>query len=306
MDGLYHIVMAADDNYAQHLGVCLVSLFMNNRTLSFCVHVFESGISDINRRKIEEVALQHHQTLLFHSMSGNDFVGFPLSDAFQSYYSIATLFRLRLGEMLDQRISRALYLDSDTIVCGSIIDLLTIDMSGYALAAVMDSPWQLEYAEEHIGIQRDIGYFNSGVMVIDMAKYRMADVWNKAIELVKQGAKLPFLDQDILNIMFTGQWREIPCKWNLLNAFLKKVYKGCTRYQQMKEGIIDRRIIHYSAKVKPWNWNCYHPLRGEYFRYLKMSPWKDVTLTKTYMQRLSRIKHFILNDSPYINLLLFR
>lgn len=293
MDGRYHIVMAADDNYAQHLGVCLVSLFVNNRTLSFCAHIFESGMSEINQRKIEEVAKQYQQTVLFHTMSINDFVGFPLSDAAQSYYSTATLFRLRLGEMLDHSISRVLYLDSDTIVCGPITDLLMVDLNGCALAAVMDSPWQLEFAEEHIGIKKDIGYFNSGVMVIDMTQYRMADVWNKSIELIKQGRKLPFLDQDILNILFTGQWKEIPCKWNVLNGFLKRQYQdGSSRAKEIVEGIQNRVIIHYSAKEKPWMWRCENPLKAEYFKYLRMSPWKDYRMSLSLYEKLVFVKRY--------------
>lgn len=35
----YYIAMAADDNYARHLGVCLISLFENNRDRKFAIYV---------------------------------------------------------------------------------------------------------------------------------------------------------------------------------------------------------------------------------------------------------------------------
>ncbi len=35
-------------------------------------------------------------------------------------------------------------------------------------------------------------------------------------------------------------------------------------------------IIHYACKIKPWQMYCKHPFWGEYFKYLKLSPFKDV------------------------------
>lgn len=295
--------MATDDNYAQHLGVCIVSIFENNSNRSFFIHVFSSDISISNRRKIESIALRYKQSVVFHEMSIEDFKDFPIESATNSYYSNATLFRLKIGDLLDKNIERVLYLDSDIIVCGDIGELFDINMYGAPIAAVKDTPWMLDFAEKHLGISKDAGYYNAGVLLIDLNLYRNARIWEQSLELVRSETALPYLDQDILNLVFKNRWLELPCKWNILNGCLRKMYlnDACTRFAEYKEGITGRRIIHYSAKEKPWSWRCYNPLKEEYYKYLKISPWNGFTPNRTLRQWLSLAKHFILSiDEGYV------
>ena len=52
----YEIVYAADDGFASIMGVSLLSLLKNNQDLeNLRVTIFNSGISDENKEKIEEI-----------------------------------------------------------------------------------------------------------------------------------------------------------------------------------------------------------------------------------------------------------
>lgn len=281
---VHHVIMAADDNYAQHLGVCLVSLFENNKQLSFEVSIFENKISKDNKTKIIEVARNYNQSVRFVSLCIKDFSDFPIT----AYYSPVTYFRLRLAEYISEDIERVLYLDCDTIVCNDIRPLLDIDLKGFPLAAVLDTPWQVNFASDILGIPLSSGYFNAGVLMIDMKAFRAVDVFKQAHTILKEYEQLPFLDQDILNIIFCDKWMRLPCKWNLLNGFFRRVYQDSSdRAIEMKEGIYSRCIVHYSAAEKPWTSNCVHPLISQYYHYLAFSPWKDFRVNK-------RIRHQLL------------
>lgn len=288
---MYHVVMASDNNYAQHLGVALVSLFENNKDLSIKVWIFEPGIHAQEVENLRSIASYYGQSIEFVHIDIADFEEFPVN----SYYSPVTWFRLRLGQYIDKDVERILYLDCDTIVCGSLKELLDLDLCGNAIGAVKDTPWQLAEASAYLWHDSNTReYFNAGVLLIDMNGFREADVFNRAIDVLRSGQKLPFLDQDILNLVFESNWHQLPCKWNLLNGFLKREYQdGSARASEMREGIKSRVIIHYSAWQKPWMWMCENPLKKEYLKYLRLSPWKDYKVRLSPYERLVFVKRYL-------------
>lgn len=300
---MYYVAMAADNNYAQHLGVCLVSLFENNKCC-FTIYVFENDISIVNKEKIGSIASKYGQKVFFVTIDDDVFSDFSVT----SYYSLATWFRICLGQFIEKSVDRLLYLDCDIIVNGDIEELMNVDLRGFSMAAVMDTPWQLDYVQDYLGTDKESGYFNAGVMLIDMRAYRAADVFRKAIEILKEKDQLPFQDQDILNIVFEKHWLELPCKWNLLNGFLKKDYMTDPRYPAIATGIRDHVIVHYSAKEKPWSWRCMNPLKDYYYKYLDISPWKGFYPEVTVRQQFASWKNCFLmacgiRKSPYISFL---
>lgn len=55
-----------------------------------------------------------------------------------------------------------------------------------------------------------------------------------------------------------------------------------------------RAIIHFSAKEKPWSWFCMNPLKEEYFKYLRVSPWAEFRIKRTFRQKLALVKNRLL------------
>ena len=50
-----NICMAADDNYAVHLGTCIISIVENNCSNNINMHILNNNISDSNLRKIKSL-----------------------------------------------------------------------------------------------------------------------------------------------------------------------------------------------------------------------------------------------------------
>ena len=145
---VYNIAMAANDSYAQHLGVCLVSLFENNRDRRFLVYLFSDNISSVNIDRIESVCAGYGNRLTVICPDRKDFEDLPMT----SYYSLSTYFRLRLADYLGESVKRVLYLDCDMTVVANIGDLLDTDLEGFPIAAVNDTPWQVRFSSEHLGL----------------------------------------------------------------------------------------------------------------------------------------------------------
>jgi lipopolysaccharide biosynthesis glycosyltransferase len=194
--------------------------------------------------------------------------------------SVATYFRLLLPGLLPAELSRLIFIDSDAIVNSSLEPLWNLDLNGKALAAVPD----------HWISCRDHGYvhgeyFNAGIMLIDLQRWRQADVLGIGGAFAKANPhRLRHWDQDVLNHVFKNDWLSIGERWNacphlygLLPDFSLDP-SGLTNTE--KQAITDPAIIHFAGPgpVKPWNAACPHPWRELYRQAKAHTPWASKPL----------------------------
>src|SRR5699024_10844753 len=83
-----------------------------------------------------------------------------------------------------KEINRVLYLDCDTLIVDSIRDLWNIDLEGNTIAALKDS--FSKYYRKNISLDQNDIMFNSGVMLIDMDKWRQNKVEEKVLNFIKE------------------------------------------------------------------------------------------------------------------------
>ena len=76
-----------------------------------------------------------------------------------------------------------IYLDSDLIIRDDIEDIWNTDVSEYFLAAVPDP-----YSDNHValGFREDEKYFNAGVLVVNLAKWREVEVLPSSSPMLKK------------------------------------------------------------------------------------------------------------------------
>ena len=56
------IVYASDDNFAEILGISVISLFENNKDMQeIIVYILDSGISIVNKEKIESIFKEYNR-----------------------------------------------------------------------------------------------------------------------------------------------------------------------------------------------------------------------------------------------------
>jgi lipopolysaccharide biosynthesis glycosyltransferase len=102
-------------------------------------------------------------------------------------------------------------------------------------------------------------YFNAGVLLIDMERWREEQISEKAVAYLRQFPKTPFSDQDALNVVCDGRWKKLDAEWNQQNHF------GTSLAETPAD---DRpRVVHFITGSKPWNTSQYHPSAAFYDQY---------------------------------------
>lgn len=92
------------------------------------------------------------------------------------------------------------------------------------------------------------GYFNSGVLVADMDRWRTDQVSRTAPRMFhRYRQSLRSINQDILNVIFAGRWTALPTRWNKLID-----HPGDDRFNRLDYLTRGQGIVHYVGRTKPW------------------------------------------------------
>jgi lipopolysaccharide biosynthesis glycosyltransferase len=214
--GLPQVVTAADERYLPYLGCLLVSLGEHGAAgQPVEITVFHRGLALHVRRELTGLLprrLRLHwvepDAVLLRS------VGAPtdLERASPHY------FRLLAPLCLPDH-DRALYLDADTMVLSDLTPLWSTDLQGRAVAAVRDYLPRIGDAVSNwreLNLDPNAPYFNSGVMVMDLARWRDEAVPQRTLEvcrvcrdhLIAHGS-WPQHDQYGLNVVLHGRWKDL-------------------------------------------------------------------------------------------------
>lgn len=156
---------------------------------------------------------------------------------------------------------RALYLDSDMVVTGSLEDLFTLDLQGRSLAAVRD------YA---IQVQNRQMMFDADFMVIDMTYWKQYNMRNHLIDMTSEWHdKVPFAEQSILNMVFRNNWLALSFDNNY--AVTKSSLVG----YHLPNGQDYPKVLHYDSHRKPWLPLACQAYREVWWFYAQMD-WSEV------------------------------
>ncbi|MBL1174993.1 glycosyltransferase family 8 protein [Pantanalinema sp. GBBB05] len=270
-----NVVCTIDNNYIQHCAVMLTSLLKNNYQLKFKIFIIKDNLDHQLEIKLINFLDNCNQDYSLITVDDSIFLSAPIS----KHISLATYYRLLIPQLVDSKVEKILFLDSDIVIRKSITPLWNIDISNYSHAAVKNPGVSFE-RKQNLKMPEDSAYFNAGVLLINLRVWRELAVTQRAIEFIEQyPEKIDFHDQDVLNHVLCNQWFSIESQWNAQYAFFFKDFSledfGGTleAYQQAK---YDPAIIHFtgSGSCKPWHYNCNHPFKEDYYKYLNQTPWR--------------------------------
>ncbi|GET37062.1 glycosyltransferase family 8 protein [Microseira wollei] len=273
------LVLAADNNYAMALAATARSVIANlNHNKNIEIVIIDGGIKEYNKKKIIKSIKENNVEIKWVKAAPEIFKNMKV----YKHFSKATYYRLLLPKILPLEITKAIYLDTDIIVKENLENLWNIDIGNNYVLAVEDmsvryvsAPNGLKNYEE-LGIKSDAKYFNAGVLVINIEKWRTDKSGEKVIEyLEKYQEQWLWLDQDGLNAAFAGQWGELDPKWNQQPRIYKYASWKESPYQEdVYQDLRDNPyIIHYSTSGKPWSLGCKHPKKDLFFEYLDKTAW---------------------------------
>lgn len=267
------IVCATDDNYVEHCCTMLISLFKNNLFENHTIHLLTGGLSTKNREIIEQFVYSFQGQFRYYIIDSSFLISCPIKET--DHLTIATYYRLFIAEILPNDLSKVLYLDCDMIINRSIQKLWETDICNYAIAAVEEMGASAVDVYERLGYDKQYGYFNAGVLLINLEfwrKHQMTQCFCNYID--KNAMKIRAHDQDVLNALFHDKCLLVSCKWNVEEAFYHyHIIKRNKLNSQLRVALRFPCILHYTWKPKPWEDTCKHPFRVNYFMYRNKTIW---------------------------------
>lgn len=281
------LVCAADDNYAMPLAVTLRSVLENlGKGRRISLFIIDGEIRQSNKRKIEN-SLQSEKISDLTWLNPTESL---LSNVeVSSYYTKAIFYRLLIPELLP-KYSKAIYLDSDVVVNTDLGDLWDVDIEDfYILAArdlyfptILSAPYIKLLQSQELKIDK---FFNSGVLSINLDKWRIDKIGIKAVKYISQ---YKLLDQEGLNIVLKDKWKEIDPRWNQTCGIYEceSWDKSPFSEEEFKDVVNNPLIIHFTSADKPWNSIGRHPAQSLFYHYLDMTDWSGWRFT--HWKRLQR------------------
>ncbi len=258
------ICMATDDNYAPYAGVVISSILEHlSEDYNLVVHVLDGGVSAINKAYLEELKQNRHFEIHYYSMDNNEFNHCPLT-----YLSIATYYRLKIGEILSD-VRRVIYLDCDMVAKGDLSEIWNFDLQGNILGAVED-PLSAKNMQR-LKIEKQYFYFNAGLLLIDLEKWRSEKIQNRLFDTLKMRKdELKHQDQDLLNLVLYKQTCSMPLRFN--SQYFPYGY-GNAKKQEYLSSLTNPLVIHYIMADKPWKCGSVVFRRRDYIAAFKNTPW---------------------------------
>ena len=267
-----HVACNVSDAFAADAAAMLASLVHSNPADDLHVHLLhDDSLSPESVAALAGIAHRAGASLTPLHVDPVQVGALPASDRFPPL----TWYRVLLPELLPE-LPRVLYLDTDTLVLAPLRPLWELDLEGAWLGAVANPLFRSmrSRVESDLGLPPGAPYFNSGVLLLDLDAWRAHGVTRRVTDLVEGGAAVEWPDQDALNAVLHGRWRELHPRWNAMPALFELPRRHCPHpAAEVREAVADPAVVHFVGPHKPWHYRNRHPLRAEWFRHLQTTPW---------------------------------
>ncbi len=257
-----HVCFCFTDNsgdYYKHPLVALASVYENTTTPVRAHIVCDESCTESGKKAFLELGARYGQEVLFYAAPS---IPQTVLGNVRACFGKGSLFRLFVPELIAEE--RVLYLDCD-VICGlDIRDVFEWDMGEALVAGVVDEPLRDDAKSaaylRRLGIDPE-HYINAGVMLMDLAKLRVAcPDYKDFVFAFIAGKKEPrYPDQDGLNSYFQSKNNALcflPAEYNYLTGHSDKAHLAPCAYAG--------KILHFT-RGKPWK--ELYPAALSYWKY---------------------------------------
>ena len=266
-----NVFFASDERYLPYLSVAVKSLSDHaSDKYSYVVNILSEGFDEDALAPLT-ATLKKNVVLKVHNVKEKiaglrEQLGMRLRD----YYSVSIYYRMFIPSMFEE-LSRAIYLDSDIVVCDDVAKLYFTDIGDNLVGAVTDEsvivvPVFCDYVKRHIGVKSENEYFNSGVLLMNLDEMRKMGVEATFIKLLcKYNFNTVAPDQDYLNFLCRGRVHYLPGGWN------KHAIPG--------RDIADSKlfIMHFNMFNKPWHYDNV-PFEEKFWSIVPETPFAEAIM----------------------------
>jgi lipopolysaccharide biosynthesis glycosyltransferase len=296
--GTIRILSAANSAFAMPLAVMLVSVAANlDSSRRLVIYVMDSGLSARDRDNIA-ASLRANRPgfregdLHWLALDPAQIGQLPVT----RHVSADVYSRLLAPGLLPPDCDRVLYLDSDLVALADVASVYDMISDRKIVWAVHDvgiplvsSPSGVfDYAE--LGIPATARYFNSGVMGINLKRWRREKVTERVFDyLHRSQGSVDYWDQGGLNAILHDEWAPLDLVWNqTTHSILHPEIWSAAGYARADWGRVrdHAAIIHFSGGDKPWKLRRVNKPRGLFFwRYFDKTVYRG-TMRRPYLESL--------------------
>lgn len=207
-------VYSTDENYVKLTAVSIHSLLKHNPGLP--IVILTNGVSESSAAFLQKLVTDRGGSLELIDVRDRlqDLQGLGAG----SYVSFSAYSRLFIPTLLGDQFDRAVYIDGDTLVADSLDELKNLGLHGKPFAIGYDCI-QNSY-KKLIGISQTAPYFNSGVLVMNLAEWIRRKCTERILGYMQNVRHdLMFGDQDYFSLVLADDAAILPPRYNFLTHF---------------------------------------------------------------------------------------
>lgn len=294
-NNILDVVYATDRNYLPICSVSMISLLDKNTEFErINIHILTLDLEKkhtIHFKKIEK------------KFKNAKFYFYRMDDIIKKYtikskgFPIGSYLRIFMGSILSGNIEKVLYLDGDTLIFDNIRELWNIELEENVCGGILD-PVTID-AKTRIGLKGNDNYFNAGVILINLYKWRKDDIEQKMINFLNERSGNVFHhDQGLFNAVIRD-WEIIHPRFDMMSPYsffnrrnLIKIYQNLQipAEKEITEAKKNPVIYHDKFWAKYW----IHPVKKLWWEYNSQSPFgKPIDRIRRTQKINNWLQHFL-------------
>ena len=301
-----NVVYSTDENYSKICMTSLYSLLESNKMIKEIeIYIIDNNLNEKTKKQFTELIKKYNREIKFISCK-------EICEELQKNndFPVSAYARLFIQDYIKD--DKIIYIDCDTIVNGSLEELWTTKLDDYWIAGVQDPlPNYLKKTSE---MDENDRYINSGVLLINLKKWREVDFKNLVVQYITNHKKnVVHHDQGIINGICNGKILYLHPKFNLMPEMISMNEKKLKKLYQMKEFYSQKEldeakskpiIIHYILKFynRPWFKECTHPYKDKFLKFYKILNGKLISKPLSYKVRLRKFVFNYFHFNVYVSL----
>ena len=286
------LAVVCNNHFVVLLAALLKSIEVTHRSNEFInLYVINDGLSDSNIANLNKCISSNKIQLIWIKMIDAFPIGIelPLDN---TSFPVSTYIRLCAPYFVAKGTKRVIYLDVDMVLMEDISNLWKVDLHNYAVGAVTDraetigNPWGGIKNYKELNLEPDAGYFNAGLLVIDVGKWLKMGITNKVIECINNNKNhVTFADQYGLNVVLANnQWCKLDPLWN------------CPSMSSESSPF----LIHFTG-IKPIykNYDSNENYKKIFFSYLEFTEWAGYKQQSRYARLFQKTINIVSKKITY-------
>lgn len=281
-----NICLITDNNFALPTAVTIESIAKNSdKNCVYNIYIIcNKNVDDANQKKLLACG-ENRPNIHIELVIVEDDSRYQLFAKKDFPVSISATFKFSIPDLLPE-LEKVLYIDGDLIVQSDLNAFYSTDVSDVYAGVIKDYHALTFKGDvwERLGIRLE-GYFNSGVMLLNLAKMREEEVTEKLIDYRMNGINY-YMDQDTLNVVFGHKVKYLDFRYNAtLTNWRNKASEDLSVYYKMDyredkyDYLREAEIVHYCSSDKPWRYYDTH-FADVWYKYFLTCPYAHVDLDR--------------------------